>query len=1020
MKEFAPFRLDVEDQSLWRDDRRVPLTPKAFAVLQFLVERAGRLVSQTELLEALWPDTFVQPEVLKSQILDIRGALGDRPKDPLFIETVPRRGYRFIAPVRDARPAAAAPAEPEPAAIVGRDVALEELRNALNRAENGERQIVWVTGEQGMGKTTLVETFLRQTGAAGVELARGQCLEGYGAVKEPYYPVLEALGQLARGAQSKRLQRVLEAHAPTWLIQLPALLTREHRDTLQRELLGATRERMIREICEAFERLTEEITLVLLLEDLHWTDHSTVDLLSAVAQRRFPARLLVIGTYRPVDLVLSQHPLKQVSHYLKSHRQAREVALSPLAEIEVGEYLSRQTGRVDTDADPVVPQLARWIRKQTEGNPLFMVTVVQHLLETGHVQVSDTAWTVATPLDQIEVSIPDTLRQMIELQIERLSPREQLTLSAASVHGIEFSVGVTASALEIEEDSIEDTCEKLARENHIIRTASAEQLADGTFSQRYEFVHAVFRGVIYHRLAPARRAKLHRRIGEKIESLYPGDRAEVAAELAGHFQQCADWARAFDYLKLAARRAWRRLAYRDARSILELALQAAGKMPEAERGPAEIRMLDSLTILQQAMHDVSGVIPTLETLAARAAAGAMPDVEVRALTAAAALKGNEDSRVCRPLLDRLDSLASRQKDRLSQAQARVQCASMRLSLTGWDARVAEESEADVVRVLEAGDPIASAPVLMDHAYAQWARSRYAESLGSVQTSLPALLESGRLVRFLHGRDLMAVNHAFLGQWGSALDTLEESMEDAHRNDAPFRLLMPLLFKAWVHLNAMDFAGVSEMCDRALASLSGPFMRDRRRIAQQLAASATLGLGRQEEARRQLAELRDEVDECPVVFSWYWRMPLQVDLVSACLAAGDVSQARIEAGRLLDLTQQTEEHTWRALAWEASARVALEEVDGERAERDVARAIEEMEGFEVPLAAWRVHATAAVMYGRTGHREQERLHREVSRRALQSLADSLETRPELRRTFVSSPEVAGLIGESSRSQALGAT
>ena len=101
MKEFHPFRLDAADQSLWRDGRRVPLTPKAFAVLQYLVDRAGRLVTQRELLDALWPNTFVQPEVLKSQVVDVRTALGDRPKNPLYIETVPRRGYRFIARVSD-------------------------------------------------------------------------------------------------------------------------------------------------------------------------------------------------------------------------------------------------------------------------------------------------------------------------------------------------------------------------------------------------------------------------------------------------------------------------------------------------------------------------------------------------------------------------------------------------------------------------------------------------------------------------------------------------------------------------------------------------------------------------------------------------------------------------------------------------------------------------------------------------------------------------------------------------------
>src|SRR3984893_4391064 len=106
MKEFPPFRLDTVNQCLWRVDagneERVRLTPKAFAVLRYLAEHSGRLVTQDELLNALWPDTFVQPEVLKSHILDVRGALGDSAKNPRFIETLPKRGYQFIAPVREA------------------------------------------------------------------------------------------------------------------------------------------------------------------------------------------------------------------------------------------------------------------------------------------------------------------------------------------------------------------------------------------------------------------------------------------------------------------------------------------------------------------------------------------------------------------------------------------------------------------------------------------------------------------------------------------------------------------------------------------------------------------------------------------------------------------------------------------------------------------------------------------------------------------------------------------------------
>ena len=191
MPDFPPFRLDPSNQCLWRlqetaRDERILLPPKAFAVLRYLVEHAGRLVTQEELLEAVWPETYIKPEVLKSRIFEIRSALGDRPKTPRFIETLPRRGYRFIAPVHDGP--AAAPAFPGPPAsgpLVGHAGALETLGACLHRTMQGQRQLVLVTGEPGIGKTALVDAFQQQALAAvpGLRLARGQCLEGYGGME---------------------------------------------------------------------------------------------------------------------------------------------------------------------------------------------------------------------------------------------------------------------------------------------------------------------------------------------------------------------------------------------------------------------------------------------------------------------------------------------------------------------------------------------------------------------------------------------------------------------------------------------------------------------------------------------------------------------------------------------------------------------------------------------------------------------------------------------------------------------
>ena len=168
MQEFPPFRLDSMNQCLWRrhatgDDERILLPPKAFDVLRHLVARAGQLVTPEEILEAVWPDTYIQPEVLRNHVFTIRRMLGDSASQPQYVETLPRRGYRFIAAVSD-RAVAEPPGPPASALapMVGREPALEALRGYLRQAVQGQRQVVLVTGEAGIGKTTLVDAFQRQ------------------------------------------------------------------------------------------------------------------------------------------------------------------------------------------------------------------------------------------------------------------------------------------------------------------------------------------------------------------------------------------------------------------------------------------------------------------------------------------------------------------------------------------------------------------------------------------------------------------------------------------------------------------------------------------------------------------------------------------------------------------------------------------------------------------------------------------------------------------------------------------
>jgi DNA-binding winged helix-turn-helix (wHTH) protein len=302
------FRIDTVHQCLWRagggGEERLSLAPKAYQVLHYLIENPNRLITHDELLQALWSKVHVQPEILKSHILAIRTALGDKAGEPRFIETVRGRGYRFIGPVAAFYAASRATALPrEQDSIVGRGEPLEKLASLLSAAGSGEFQAAFVTGEPGIGKTALTHQFLTTAlTLPNVFVAAGQCVEGFAGAPEPYYPVLEALSSLCAGPLGATVVRALVSAAPTWAIQMPALVAVEQRIQLQQQLLGTTRERMLREGCELIESLAADRTLVLVLEDLHWADYATLDFLSAMCRRRARSRLLVIATYRPADL----------------------------------------------------------------------------------------------------------------------------------------------------------------------------------------------------------------------------------------------------------------------------------------------------------------------------------------------------------------------------------------------------------------------------------------------------------------------------------------------------------------------------------------------------------------------------------------------------------------------------------------------------------------------------------------------------------------------------------------------
>src|ERR1700722_5599696 len=1025
IKVFPPFRLDTANQCLWRcgdtgQEARILLAPKAFAVLGHLVEHAGRLVTHEELLEAVWPDTVVEPQAVKRYVVAVRSALGDRPKNSLFIETIPKRGYRFIAPVAEPVTSSSAVSGRPAQDLVGRGGALEVLRETWHLALSGVRQIVFITGEPGIGKTALAEEFQRRVavGERSVRIVHGQCIEGYGS-KEAYGPMLDALGQLCRGPQAEPIIQILSKEAPTWLAQLPALLTREHRATLQREILGATRERMVREIGDALDSITAETALLLLFEDLHWVDDSTVDLISALARRRTPAKLMLLATCRRLDAEPAGHSLKGLIPDLLVHRLSREIALVPLSEAEVEEYLA-----VQSPAGRPPPGLAALVHRHSEGNPLFMVAALEHMAKRSLLSRVDGRWELRVPLEQIEFEVPEDLRHMIEAQLEPLSAQEQSALELAGIAGVVFAASVISALAPIDSHSVEDLYEELSRRHHIVKWAGTQSLPDGSRTERYEFVHALYRQVLYDRQLPGRRARLHQQTGERLAALYAKRMEEVVPELAYHFEQAADWPRAVDYLQQDAQITGHSYAHRQADSILARALELVSHLPEAERARTEPRLLAILAAHRLAAFDMRA-IETYEILVARAADFGLIDVQVRALLDLSFLLSFTSAERCLEVVERALQLSAEQ-DSAMRIRTRTAYAYRRLSVGGWNAQDALEFRAGLAQIGESQGLPALESDLLDDSQIRWVSGEYREGRRLAFEVRAKGLEPGANpnLKFEYDRasTLASLNLVFLGEWGEALKEFEAATTEARKNSNDRRTLWRRVLQALLHLHALDFRGVQEICDSALALLQDPAFRmalsqpigypGQFRRALILSGSASAGLGNYASAFEHLSTAANEMDRQTVFLDWYWRMPLAAGLTESWLATGDLVRAQLEAQRLLDRALATEERTWQGLAWEINARVAVANRDEARAQDCIARGVSTVQGFEVPLAAWQVHATAARIEQKSGNLESARLHRDLSRTTIMQLANSMEQREPLRRIFLSAPAVARVLGRDS--------
>ncbi|MDB4873983.1 MAG: transcriptional activator protein [Gemmatimonadetes bacterium] len=463
--------------------------------------------------------------------------------------------------------------------IVGRERDRERMLIAYANAVLGTGSVLSLSGEPGIGKTTLVEDCLvRMTDSYPCSLARGRCSERL-AGTEAYLPILEALDGVLHHDRDGAVREVMARVAPTWYANVrtesAARVVEESTD-----LRAVSQEKMKREIAVLLTEASRVMPVVLFIDDLHWADASTIDLLAYLGPRITELRVLIVLTYRPSEMRLAKHPFLSVQLDLQARGIASEIALDFLSRENVVEFLALQYPDNHFPAD-----FARAIHDKTEGNPLFMVDVVRYLGSLGVIAQTDGSWGLARSVPDIVRELPQSVRSMIERKIEQLGESDRRLLSVASVQGYEFDSAVVAAVLGLDAADVEDQLVTLERVYVFVHRVEEIELPDRTLTVRYRFVHVLYQNALHGALTASRRVSYSAKVAAELERHYGARAGDVASEIAVLCETAREPGRAAQYYTLAAERASQVFAYDEAEALGHRGLAQVALLPE---GPERI------------------------------------------------------------------------------------------------------------------------------------------------------------------------------------------------------------------------------------------------------------------------------------------------------------------------------------------------------------------------------------------------------------------------------------------------
>lgn len=593
-----PFTIDLASQVIHRGGREIRVRRKTFALLRYLLENRDRLLTKEEILDRVWPDTYVGDAVLKVTLSQLRKIF--RECQGLEIATAHGRGYRVHldeTPLGEGGRADAVRSGTGPGHLIGRGRELASIRESLVKAETGERQIIFIGGEPGIGKSALVDAFVAGIAdlggaAAHAWIGQGRCRPVPGTA-EPFRPVFAALTNIQPRQAIECLSPLLSRFAPHLLDEV---------ESLGAEPPSAAPESLDDALAAELEELSSARLLVLALDDLQWADVQTCSLLTSLFQRRKPSRLLVLATYRTGDLASRHHPLASVLQELcMAHpKSAHVLKLEALGRTEVGELVESRLGGAPGC-------LAGFLFDRSRGNPLFLDRLLAHLQACGALRRDGEEWRF-DPDRAGQSSVPGDLEHFIAAQLEEVGRDCRRVLQSAAVAGMTFMAQDIAAVLGLTVEQVESVCDDLANRHHLLEMSGVKSRGDGVVGTEYSFRHPLFQNVLYERLPPLCRQDFHARLAAQLEASYGESAVLNAHELAHHFERGGVPDRTLYYLRVAAHVAVRRGMLGNGREYLREVTRIL------EATPASSGRLDAASELARLLIIFSG--PTAETSAA--------------------------------------------------------------------------------------------------------------------------------------------------------------------------------------------------------------------------------------------------------------------------------------------------------------------------------------------------------------------------------------------------------------------